>query len=108
LAEPSGLNLTQLSGEVVERGALRYTPARVAVIDFRMQHRSEQFEAGVVRKVECEIPCVALGVNANLIAAIKPGEQAQQLRVSGFLAARSLKHRTPVLHVNTIEFLEGN
>ena len=92
----------------MERGALRYTLAGVPVVDFRLQHYSEQIEAGVARKVECEMPCVALGSNAKLIAAIKPGEQASLVCVSGFLAARSLKHRSPVLHVNTIEFLEGN
>jgi len=28
--------------------------------------------------------------------------------VSGFLAAKSRNSKTPVLHVQTIEFLEGN
>jgi primosomal replication protein N len=30
------------------------------------------------------------------------------LRVSGFLAAKSLRSRSPVVHLNKIEFLEGN
>ena len=102
------LNLTRLCGEVMERGALRYTPAGISVIEFRLLHRSEQIEAGALRKVECDMACVVLGDNAKLIAAITPGEQGSQVSVSGFLAARSLKHRSPVLHVNTIEFLEGN
>ncbi|MBS0323032.1 MAG: primosomal replication protein N [Proteobacteria bacterium] len=90
---------------MLERGALRYTPAGLPVIDFRFEHRSEQAEAGVMRRVECEMACVALGANAHLLADSKPGDG---MRISGFLAARSLKSRSPVLHVTTIEFLEGN
>jgi primosomal replication protein N len=98
-------NLIRLSGVLLERGAKRYTPAGLPAIEFRLTHQSEQLEAESLRKVECEMPCVALGAMANLMAATKPGDG---LVVSGFLAARSLKVRSPVLHVTTIEFLEGN
>lgn len=94
-----------LSGTLLERGALRYTPAGVPAIEFKLTHQSEQIEAGMPRKVECEISCIALGSAANLMNATKPGDG---LKLGGFIAARSLKIRTPVLHVNTIEFLEGN
>ncbi|RTL51389.1 MAG: primosomal replication protein N [Rhodocyclaceae bacterium] len=97
--------MTRLSGVVLERGALRYTPAGIPAIEFRLAHQSEQMEAENLRKVECEMPCVALGPTANLIAALKPGDIIQ---VGGFLAARSLKVKSPVLHVTTIEFFEGN
>ena len=40
----------------------------------------------------------------QLLAGAKPGDV---LRLTGFLSAKSLKSRTPVLHVNAIEFLEG-
>ncbi len=101
-------NLTQLSGVVLERGALRYTPAGIPVIEFRLLHESEQIEAETLRKVECEMPCIALGPVVKLIAALKPGEGMERIRIGGFLAARSLKVRSPVLHVTTIEFIEGN
>ena len=42
---------------------------------------------------------------AAVLAAAIPGSA---LRATGFLAAKSLRSRTPVLHLNTIEFLEGN
>lgn len=93
---------------VLERGALRHTPAGIPAIEFRLLHQSEQTEVGTQRKVECEMPCIALGPVANLIAALKPGESMESVRVGGFLAARSLKVRSPVLHVTTIEFIEGN
>ncbi len=49
--------------------------------------------------------CVAVGQPAQLLNAAKVGDS---LKVSGFLAARSLKRRSPVLHVTTVEFIEGN
>ncbi len=48
--------------------------------------------------------CIALGQTAQLLGAAKVGDS---LVVGGFLAARSLKRRTPILHVNTVEFVEG-
>ena len=75
------------------------------MLNFSIAHRSVQDEAGAERKVECEMACVALGQAAQLLAAAKPGDA---VKLSGFLAAKSLKSRTPVLHVNTIEFVEGN
>ena len=106
MSEPgAAANLTQLSGRLLERGVLRHTPAGIAAIEFRLGHQSEQIEAESPRKVECEMSCVALGTPANLLADAPPGAA---LRVTGFLAARSLKSRAPVLHVQRIEFEEGN
>jgi primosomal replication protein N len=87
-----------------ELDALRHTPAGIPVIEFRLLHESEQLEAGQMRRVECEMACVALGDSARVMSGARPGGQ---LRVGGFLAAKSLKRRSPVLHIDTIEFLEG-
>ncbi|MDO9243661.1 MAG: primosomal replication protein N, partial [Rhodocyclaceae bacterium] len=81
----------------------RYTPAGVPVIEFRVVHASEQSEAGTSRNVECELACVALGPTALLLKEASPGTG---LTVSGFLAAKSLKQKMPVLHVTMIEFAE--
>jgi len=83
---------------------MRYTPAGIPALNFRIAHASEQIEAGVQRSVACEMPALALGQTALLLAGAKPGDG---LRLTGFIAAKSLKSRTPVLHVNEIEFLEG-
>lgn len=56
------------------------------------------------RKVECEMNCVSMGVVAGLVGAAALGAG---LVVTGFVAAKSLKNRTPVLHVKSIEFQEG-
>jgi primosomal replication protein N len=96
-------NRTELAGRLLERGSLRYTPAGVPVIEFRIDHASEQIEAEVPRRVECELACVAVGAPALLLKEAQPG---MGITAYGFLAARSLKQKTPVLHVTTIEFAE--
>ncbi|HQW21537.1 MAG TPA: primosomal replication protein N [Rhodocyclaceae bacterium] len=97
-------NRTELTGSLLELESLRYTPAGIAALNFSIAHTSEQSEAGIQRRVECEMKAVAMGPIALLLADAKPGDR---IRLSGFLAAKSLKSRTPVLHVNEIEFLEG-
>ena len=96
-------NRTELSGTLLERGSLRYTPAGIPVIEFRIAHHSEQREAGIDRRVECEIACIALGTTALLLKDTGPGIG---MHTTGFLAARSLKQKTPVLHVTRIDFTE--
>jgi primosomal replication protein N len=98
-------NLTCLTGCLFERGALRHTPAGVPVVEFMLEHHSTQIEADVARKVDCVMDCVVMGPLAQLLTGARLGGA---LRATGFLAARGLKRKTPVLHVNTIEFLEGN
>jgi primosomal replication protein N len=98
-------NEVRLSGQLLSRGATRFTPAGIPVIEFRLAHASEQMEADQIRRVECEMPCVAIGQPAVLLAASKPGDGVS---VSGFIAARSRNSQTPILHVNTIKFIEGN
>ena len=90
---------------MVELKALRYTPAGVPVSEGRLQHSSTQVESGKQRQVEVEIAVLGLGESARWLQAAPLGGA---VKVTGFLAARSLKSRTPVLHVNSIEFLEGN
>lgn len=84
---------------------MRYTPAGIPVSEGRLQHASSQIESGIERKVELEIALLALGESARWLEAAPLGGA---VAVSGFLAAKSRNSRTPVLHVNTLEYLEGN
>lgn len=70
-----------------------------------LQHTSEQTEADAVRKVELEIAVVALGQSARWLDVALLG---QAVKITGFLAPRSRNSRSTVLHVNSIELLEGN
>ncbi|MBK6631962.1 MAG: primosomal replication protein N [Betaproteobacteria bacterium] len=97
-------NELTISGCIIELAQLRHTPAGVPVLNFRIAHASEQIEAGLPRKVECELQAVSLGQAAILLRGAKPGDG---VRLTGFLAAKSAQSKQPVLHVEQIDFLEG-
>ena len=88
----------------MELGALRYTPAGMPAVAFRIAHESEQDEAGGRRKVLAELGAVAFDSQARLMAGAKLGVQA---KFQGFLAAKSKRSRRLLLHVTNIEFIEG-
>jgi primosomal replication protein N len=67
------LNRVELSGVLIERKALRFTPAGVPVTECLIGHQSEQLEAGSNRRVECEVPAIALGDTAQWLQAANPG-----------------------------------
>ena len=97
-----GLNRVELSGVLIERKALRFTPAGVPVVECVIGHCSEQLEAGSPRRIECEIPAIVLGETSRWIQDAAPGTP---LKLSGFLAARSRNSKQLRLHVTTIEFV---
>jgi primosomal replication protein N len=97
-------NLTQISGKLIDRDNLRRTPAGIPVLEFSLAHASKQIEAEIERTVECEVDCVAIGNPAQVLAKANPGDA---LKLSGFLAPRSIKQRRLKLHVTTVDFLEG-
>ncbi len=97
-------NRLTITGSIIELAPLRHTPAGVPVLNFRIWHASEQVEAGLPRKVECELPVVALGEDARLVQGARPGDA---VTLTGFLAAKSAKSKRPVLHIERIEFMEG-
>jgi primosomal replication protein N len=92
------LNNLVLSGVVISLEPIRYTPAGIPLLSFVLQHASEQIEAGLKRKVECEVNAVALGEiakqNIQLGSAIK---------AKGFLAKRSAKSTQLVFHIDKLE-----
>jgi primosomal replication protein N len=98
-------NRVTVSGRLIELDALRHTPGGVPVMKFRLQHDSTQMEAGTARKVSCEIAAVAFEREATLLAAAKLGSN---VKVTGFLAARSRTSRSVVLHATEVEFKEGD
>lgn len=103
--EAAGENTIRMTGVIVAREALRWTPARVPVLEMRIEHQSRQMEAGAEREVSCELTVRAIGPAAQQIEVVALGSR---LVVEGFLAAKSARNRTPVLHIRTFELLEGN
>ncbi len=79
---------------------MRYTPAGVAVLNFRLNHASWQMHGGMKRNVECEIQALALDEVAKTAAKLKVGAP---VRLTGFLARKSKDNAQLVLHVNNVE-----
>ena len=98
------LNRLELSGRLLELSALRYTPAGIPAVEFKLLHESEQTEAGAPRKVEAEIGGIAFEAQARLLMGKPLGTQAT---FHGFLSVKSKRSRKLVLHVTNIEFSEG-
>lgn len=94
------MNQVGLTASLLERESLRYTPAGIPIVAFRLAHQSMQREAGGDRQVELEIAAVAadrlaLGIDRLALGA--------SLRVSGFLAPRRRASRSLVLHLTEFE-----
>ena len=87
-----------LSGVVVHIEPIRYTPAGIPLLSFVLQHASEQIEAGLKRKVECEVNAVALGNIAK-----QNIQLGAYVKAKGFLAKRSAKSTQLVLHIEQLQ-----
>lgn len=92
------MNRLVLKAEVVQIEPLRYTPAGIPLLGVVLRHASEQIEAGMKRKVECEVNAVVLGP-----LALKGLALGMQIIATGFLAKRSLKSTQLVMHINDIK-----
>jgi primosomal replication protein N len=93
------VNQVALSAVIAEASALRYTPAGVPALDFRLEHESEVREAGQARQVKAAIRAVAIGSVAESIVRQPIGSHWM---FTGFLATpRNGKH--PVLHIQSFE-----
>jgi primosomal replication protein N len=89
---------------LLEREALRYTPAGVPMVGLKLSHRSVQREAGADRQVDLEIAAVAADAVALRLSRVPLGAN---LRIDGFLAPRRRSARSLVLHVTAFELQEN-
>jgi primosomal replication protein N len=93
------VNQLVLSACIAEASALRYTPAGLPALDFRLEHESEVTEAGQSRQVKAAIKAVAFGAVAETLRSQPIGSS---WKFTGFLATpRNGKH--PVLHIQSFD-----
>ncbi len=83
--DANALNSVRLAGEITAIESLRYTPAGLPLVNFKLTHRSQQFEAGIERQTELEVGVVAVGDIAAAVAKFHVGDK---VTIQGFLAAR--------------------
>jgi primosomal replication protein N len=84
---------------MVERRALRYTPAGLPALDFELKHESLLSEDGQPRKVSLQVRAVAMGRIAAPLAALELGREAS---FGGFLCA-ARNGRGLLFHVTDFE-----
>ena len=93
-------NCLILTASIVERDAMRYTPAGIPALNLKLAHASCVREAGHDRQVKAEMKALALGSNAERLASQAIGSSWQ---FTGFVATpRNGKH--VVFHIQ--EFLQ--
>jgi primosomal replication protein N len=92
------VNRLVLSARLIERGALRYTPAGLPALDFRLEHQSELSEENQMRKVSVQIRAIAIGAVTQTLAALALGDAGT---FAGFVAG-SRNGRGLLFHVTSL------
>jgi primosomal replication protein N len=93
------MNRLVLSAQLVERGALRYTPAGLPALDFSLRHESTVTQDGQSRKVSVEIRARAIGDIVTRVAALEMGSSQG---FAGFLGSQR-NGRGVVFHVTELD-----
>ena len=94
-------NELALAGKVTAIEPLRYTPAGVPLLSFKLLHRSSQIEAGLKRQVECEMSGMALADVALGMSGLKIGDA---VTVRGFLNRKNRMSAQLILHATGTDF----
>ncbi|HEU5296142.1 MAG TPA: primosomal replication protein N [Burkholderiaceae bacterium] len=92
------MNRLVLSARLIERSALRYTPAGLPALDFRLEHQSELSEDNQVRKVSLQVRAIAIGAVTQALSALALGDAGT---FAGFLAA-TRNGRGLLFHVTSL------
>jgi len=94
------VNHFQFVASIAERDVIRYTPAGIPVVTAKLQHQSEQTEAGIKRLVEFEVTAFAAGEISGRLNQAGLGEM---LKFSGFMARRNRNSKSLVFHIVDFE-----
>ena len=93
------VNQVLLAAQVIERAALRYTPAGLPALDVRLAHASQIEHAGHPRQVSVEIHATALGDTARQLERLAIGESAV---FHGFLG-KQRSGRGVMFHISQLD-----
>lgn len=94
------MNQFSCVARVVEREALRFTPAGIPIVSFRLRHVSEQVEAGIPRQIDMEIPAIAAG---EISGSLSQATLDYDYLFHGFIARKSRNSKSLVFHVTECE-----
>ena len=96
---PLAINRLVLSATLVERQALRYTPAGLPALNLSLRHEGLVSEDGQARKISLEIKSVGIGAITQQLASLGLGESGL---FTGFLAP-GRNGRGMTFHITTVE-----
>lgn len=94
------MNQLILTGILLERDVMRFTPAGVPVLSALIRHESEQIEAGSKRLVECEVAALAIG---DVAEQLNQMSNDSVLTFTGFIARRFKNSKSLVFHIVSID-----
>jgi primosomal replication protein N len=92
------MNRLLLSARLLERGARRYTPAGLPVLELKLEHQSEVSEDGTARRISMQIKALAIGAITDGIDALALGSSAE---FAGFLA-NARNGRGVLFHITSL------
>lgn len=97
------MNQLRLSATLVEREALRYTPAGVPVVNCLLQHAGEVVEAQTPRQLEFAIAAMGIGPVGQRLERMPLGTL---LDCEGFLARKHRNSKALVFHITGCKAFE--
>jgi primosomal replication protein N len=92
------MNRLLLHASLVQRSAVRYTPAGLPALDFTLKHESTVGQDGPPRKLAFELKALAVGEATRALNALPLGAQA----VFGGFIAQGRNGRGWILHVTEL------
>jgi primosomal replication protein N len=93
-----------LRAKLVERSALRFTPAGLAVTEARLMHSGISIEAGSERQLDFEFIAIAVGGIAETLGKTVLGTE---LELDGFLAPTSKRGQRLRIHITDYHEISG-
>ncbi len=93
------MNRLVLSAQLVQRGAMRYTPAGLPALDLSLKHESQVMQDGQPRKVSMEIKARGVGEIVQRLALLEMGSEHG---FAGFLGSQR-NGRGIVFHVTELD-----
>ena len=93
------MNRLVLAAALVERAAMRYTPAGLPALDLVLKHESEVTEDGQPRKVSMEMRAVAIGAITRTLLPLELGGAGL---FAGFLTS-TRNGRGLLFHITSVE-----
>ena len=93
------MNKLILTAQLVEKHALRYTPAGLPALDFSLRHESQVTQSGTLRQVSMDIKARAVG---DITSAVNCLELGSTHGFAGFLGSQR-NGKGVVFHVTELD-----